>query len=168
MLATLPWNYLICGRSRLLTFAILIEARSMARGISVDMRAVQQGMKLSDPAPRSVTTMPITPIAVPENVKDIRFVPSPCLLIVSEALRLQLSPYPQYVALRPPHEGEVPVQFQTCQFQFASGRLKSEAELVGVCHYTPPFLTLKDIKTLFSSPAGRRAALAGVVGGHGA
>jgi hypothetical protein len=56
--------------------------------------------------------------------EDIRFLPFPCFLIVSEALRLQLSPYPQYVALSPPHEGDVPVQFQACQFQFGLGRLK--------------------------------------------
>ena len=83
--------------------------------------------------------MPITPkaaggvpVALPEPVKDIRFVPFPCFLIVSEALRLQLSPYPQYVALSPPQQGDVPVQFQDCQFQFGLGRLKSEAVLVGM------------------------------------
>src|SRR6478736_3715975 len=75
----------------------------------------------------------------PEPVKDIRFLPFPCFLIVSEALRLQLSPYPQYVALSSPQQSDVPVQFQDCQFQFGLGRLKSEAVLVGIGHYTPPF-----------------------------
>src|SRR4029077_13761821 len=72
--------------------------------------------------------------AIVTRGEDIRLLPFPYFLIVAEALRLQLSPYPQYVALSSPHEGDVPVQVQVCQFQFGLGRLKSEAELVGVRH----------------------------------